>query len=82
VIRKKRIAEILTDEEIPYFIEGVFDIGRQEIDPGNRFKHCNGSSKKSIIYEFFEKKANGKRDQNQLLMSVIFKEKEKGTNPF
>ena len=51
---KKEIAEILTDEEIPYFIEGVFDIGRQEIDPATGLSTVTVALKKASFMSFLK----------------------------
>ena len=77
---KKEIAEILTDEEIPYFIEGVFDIGRQEIDPATGLSTVTVALKKASFMSFLRKGEWKKRPKSIANVGDI-QRKGKGTNP-
>ena len=77
---KKEIAEILTDEEIPYFIEGVFDIGRQEIDPATGLSTVTVALKKASFMSFLKNGEWKKRPKSIANVGDV-QTKGKGTNP-
>ena len=77
---KKEIATILIDEEIPYFIEGIFDIGRQEIDPATGLSTVTVALKKASFNSFLK---NGKWKKRPKSIANVgdVQTKGKGTNP-
>ena len=50
------------DEPIPHYIEGVFDIGRQEIDPATGMKSITVALKKLTFRTFINKKKSDLED--------------------
>tara|TARA_Y100000591_G_scaffold274679_1_gene251088 strand:- start:31 stop:1125 length:1095 start_codon:yes stop_codon:yes gene_type:complete len=74
---KRAVSTLMKDEEIPYYIDGIFDVGREEVDPATGLTVVGVSLTKATTYY----RKEGKRRFKSIATVSGVQRKGKGTNP-